>query len=84
MAEEKNETIKRAKVELEYLTGDEEVKRLAYLREKWEMDWVSGMNYAKIEGIKEGIKKAKKKEKKKIILIFMKKNLQYNPKTYIM
>ena len=35
MAEEKNKTIKEAKKEVEYLTGDEEVKRLAELREKW-------------------------------------------------
>ena len=34
MAEEKNKVIKEAKKEVEYLTGDEEVKRLAELREK--------------------------------------------------
>lgn len=43
MAKEKNETIKRAAEELEYLTGDEEVRRIAYLHEKWERDYESGM-----------------------------------------
>jgi len=36
MAEEKNKTLEKARIEMNYLTGDEEVKRLAELREKWE------------------------------------------------
>ena len=54
MAEEKNKTIKEAKREVEYLTGDEEIKRLAELREKWEMDRISEVNEAKRQAIKEG------------------------------
>ena len=54
MAEEKNKVIKEAKKEVEYLTGDEEVKRLAELREKWEMDRNSEIGQAKKEGIEEG------------------------------
>lgn len=50
MAEEKNKIIKEAKKEVEYLTGDEEVKRLAELREKWEMDRNSEIGQAKKEG----------------------------------
>ena len=53
MAEEKNKTIKEAKKEVEYLTGDEEVKRLAELREKWEMDRNSEIGQARKEGILE-------------------------------
>ena len=53
MAEEKNKVIKEAKKEVEYLTGDEEVKRLAELREKWEMDRNSEIGQAKKEGISE-------------------------------
>ena len=30
----KQETLEKARVEMEYLTGDEEVRRLAFLREK--------------------------------------------------
>ena len=54
MAEEKNPTLKKARGEMEYLTGDEAVKRLAFLREKWEMDRVSDINHAKREGKAEG------------------------------
>ena len=54
MAEEKNKVIKEAKKEVEYLTGDEEVKRLAELREKWEMDRNSEIGQARKEGIEEG------------------------------
>ena len=59
MAEEKNKVIKEAKKEVEYLTGDEEVKRLAELREKWEMDRNSEIGQAKKEGIEEGKAKGK-------------------------
>ena len=53
MAEEKNKTIKEAKREVEYLTGDEEIKRLAELREKWAMDRRSEISDAREEGKKE-------------------------------
>ena len=46
MAEEKNKTIQKAKFEVDTLTGDEEVKRLAFLREKWELDRNSAISYA--------------------------------------
>lgn len=62
MAEEKNDTLKKARVEMNYLTGDEEVRRLAELREKWEMDRVSAINYA----TKKGEKRGKKQEKREI------------------
>ncbi len=54
MAEEKNKVIKEAKKEVEYLTGDEEVKRLAELREKWEMDRNSEIGQAQKEGEAKG------------------------------
>lgn len=47
MAEKKNRTLQKARIEMDYLTGDEEVRRLAELREKWEMDRISAINYAK-------------------------------------
>ena len=65
MAENKNETLKKARIEMNYLTGDAEVRRLAELREKWEMDRINAISYAtkvgKEEGIKEGIIKTAKK-----------------------
>ena len=50
MAEKNNDRLGRAKIEMGYLTGDAEIKRLTELREKWEMDYNSGMAYAKEEG----------------------------------
>ena len=47
MAEKKNPTIKKAREEVTYLTGDAAVKRLEFLREKWEMDRISDINHAK-------------------------------------
>ena len=62
-----NENVKKAEEELEYLTGDEEIKRLAFLREKAIMDERDAMYKAKKEGIKEGkIKIAVKMLKKGI------------------
>ena len=63
MAEKKNKTLEKARKEITYLTGDEEIRRLAELREKWEMDWNSSMDYSKREGIKEGVTKGRKKER---------------------
>ena len=62
MAKEKNKTLKEAGIEMNYLTGDEEVRRLAELREKWEMDYNSGMDYARKKGIKEVAKKMKEEK----------------------
>ena len=72
MAEEKNKTLGKARIEMNYLTGEEEVKRLAELREKWEMDYNSGMGHARREGIKETkfeVAKKMKEEKLPIELI---------------
>lgn len=66
LAQEKNKKIKSAIDELGVLTGDEEVQRLAELREKWEMDKISALDYAEEKGIKKGkeeIIKAMLKEK---------------------
>lgn len=41
---------KEAEIEMNYLTGDEEVKRMVELREKWEMDYNSGIGNARKEG----------------------------------
>lgn len=54
MAEEKNDVIKKAKVEMNYLTGEEAERRLQWLREKWEMDYNSDMGQARREGREEG------------------------------
>jgi predicted transposase/invertase (TIGR01784 family) len=58
VAEKKNKTLEKARIEMNYLTGDEEVKRLAELREKWEMDRISAINYATRKGKEERSKRA--------------------------
>ncbi|MEE0127585.1 MAG: hypothetical protein UE116_04700, partial [Clostridia bacterium] len=49
-----------ASQEWEYLRGDEAVKRMAFLKEKWERDWNSGMHSAEEAGMEKGIKEGKK------------------------
>lgn len=61
MAEEKNKVLQKARIEMNYLTGDAAVRRLAELREKWEMDRISEISYAEERGKKEG-QKAKTEE----------------------
>ena len=51
MAEEKNEIIKEATAEYEYLTGDENLKRIAFLKRKYELDYNTGMYNAERRGI---------------------------------
>ena len=57
VAEEKNEKLKKARIEMNYLKGEAETRRLVELREKWEMDRVSAINHATRKGIEEGEKK---------------------------
>ena len=61
MAVKENEKIAKASQEWEYLRGDEAVKRMAFLREKWERDWNSGMHSAEEAGIEKGMKKGMEK-----------------------
>ena len=71
MAEEKNEMIKEAKEEYEYLTGEEDLQRIAFLKRKFELDYNTGMEDAEERGIEKGekantIKIAKKMLEKKM------------------
>ncbi len=60
VAVRENEKIAKANSEWEYLKGDEAVKRLAFLREKWIRDYDSGVKNAEEEGIAIGEKRGKK------------------------
>ena len=64
VAEEKNATLKKARKEMNYLTGDEAVKRLAFLRDKWARDRASDIAYAKSEGKKIGREERRIRRKK--------------------
>lgn len=54
VAEQKNEVLKKAREEITYLTGDEEIQRLQELREKWEMDRISEIGYERRKALAEG------------------------------
>ena len=68
MAVKENEKIAKASQEWEYLRGDEAVKRMAFLKEKWERDWNSSMRSAKEIGMEKGIKEGKREGKKEIAI----------------
>jgi len=80
MAKEKNEVIKQAEVEIRYFTESEKARYLEDMRDLWESDRVSELNYEKEiaqkegmeKGIKEGRKEGRKEEKieiaKKLLL----------------
>lgn len=53
---ENNQEIKKAMNELEEMSEDEELRRLAELREKAIRDEKNGLRHAREEGIEEGIK----------------------------
>jgi predicted transposase/invertase (TIGR01784 family) len=74
MAEKKNKTLEKARKEMNYLTGDAAIRRLAELREKWDMDYRSGIDYAKEEGIKEGKQLGVKENQKEMIRKMLAKN----------
>ncbi len=59
MVKKKNKVIEKANEELEYLTGDEAIKRKAELRDKWIRDYKGSIEYAKQEGLRQGIKQNK-------------------------
>ena len=71
MAESKNKVLKRARLEMDYLTGNEEIQRLEYLREKWRMDYNSGIDCAEKAGMakgkKAGIKQAQLEIARKLL-----------------
>lgn len=88
MAVKENKKIAKADQEWEYLKGDEAVQRIAFLREKWERDWISNIEGAKekgreegkaegkVEGKAEGKMEGKSEEKKRIALEMLKKNME--------
>ena len=59
MAESKNVVLKKARKELDYLTGDAAVRRMAELREKWEMDEIAVKKHAERIGKEEGRREGK-------------------------
>ena len=60
MAMAKNETIRKAKKELDKLTADPSIRGLIKLRDKWERDYANGIACAKDEGREIGEKLGKR------------------------
>ena len=67
----KNKDIKSAISDLEQVSGDEKLQRIAELKEKAVHDEVSAVNYATRRGIEQGIEQGKKE----IILNMLASNL---------
>ena len=80
MAVKENKKIAKAEQEWEYLKGDEAVKRMAFLREKWERDWISNIEGAKEAGFGVGMNKGRRKgkteEQERIALEMLKQGLK--------
>ena len=92
MAVKENEKIAKAQVEYKYLTGDEKVQRLAFLRDKWESDHKSELNWEKreaeergekrgeirgeIRGKKLGEEMGRLQEKRQIVIKMLKENYE--------
>ena len=66
MVVKNNKIFRDAKEDVEYLTGEEEERRLQDLRERWEMDRISEINYAKEEGRQLGEKRGENNIIKKL------------------
>ena len=75
MAEEKNKTIEKAKVEIQRITGDEIIRRRAWLEEKWKIDRNSELSYAKTKGKEEGIKEGEKNKQIEIVKRMLKEKM---------
>ena len=75
----KNKEIKKAQEEYEYLTGDEEERRIAFLREKALRDensiFDAGKDIGRKEGKEEGKEEGKKEEKKEIAKSMLKEKM---------
>lgn len=60
MAVEKNNILRDAKEEYNYLTGEAEERRLQDLRQRWEMDRISEISYVSEKSEKKGEKRGKR------------------------
>lgn len=66
MACKENDKVKRAVENYEVLTGDEEVKRLAEIRLMSKLEEKSALDWAREEGLEQGLKRGKKEIAQKL------------------
>ena len=74
MAESKNKVLQKARVEINYIAGEASERRIAELREIWEMDRVSALGQARREGEARGEEKGIKKRNIEIAKEMLKQN----------
>ena len=67
MAVKKNKLLKKAQDEVDYLTGDPEIRRVLELQEKWAWDEQFYRNIARKEGREEGKEESKREIAKKFL-----------------
>ena len=67
MAVKKNKVLEQAQDEVNYLTGNAELRRLAELQEKWDWDEKFYRSIERKEGRKEGIQESKKEIAKNLL-----------------
>lgn len=76
---EENKAIKKAIGELEQVSGDEKIRRIAELKEKYIRDEQASLEYAKDEGYKtgkeEGMKAGRNEGRNEIAKNMLKENL---------
>ena len=76
---EENKAIKKAIEELEQVSGDEKIRRIAELKEKYIRDEQASLEYAKDEGYKtgkeEGMKAGRNEGRNEIAKNMLKENL---------
>ncbi|MDO5306057.1 MAG: hypothetical protein Q4E87_10830 [bacterium] len=70
-----NEKVKKAEEELEYLSGDEAERRIAYLRETAEIDRKFAMTAAREQGREEGRSEGRAEEKIDVAKKMLEKNM---------
>lgn len=72
---EENKAIKKAIGELEQVSGDEKIRRIAELKEKYIRDEQASLEYAKDEGYKTGKEEGMKAGRNEIAKNMLKENL---------
>ena len=70
-----NKAIKKAIGELEQVSGDEKIRRIAELKEKYIRDEQASLEYAKEEGYKTGIKTGENKKSLEIAKNLLRQNV---------
>lgn len=70
-----NEKVKKAEEELEYLSGDEAERRIAYLRETAEIDRKFAMTAARKQGREEGRSEGRAEEMSDVAKKMLEKNM---------